>query len=98
MFIKNSFIEASIKGGSQIHGPINDLIMDGEFEILSDTGHIVFRGQEFKINSGKVTFDNVPPDNPSLRATAQTLFSEKIIDTTAGLQTTRKPQRNTVFF
>lgn len=90
VFMKNSFIEASIKGGSQIHGPINDLIMDGEFEILSDTGHIVFRGQEFKINSGKVTFDNVPPDNPSLRATAQTLFSEKIIDTTAGLQTTRE--------
>lgn len=93
VLIKNSFIAASIKGNSQVHGLINDLMMDGEFEILSDTGHIVFRGQEFKINSGKVTFDNVPPDNPSLRATAQTLFSEKIIDTTTGLQTTRETTR-----
>ena len=93
VFIKNSFIVASIKGDSRIHGPINDLAMDGEFELLSDTGHIVFRGQEFKINSGKVTFNNDPPDNPFLRATAQTLFLEKIIDTTAGLETTRETTR-----
>ena len=90
LLIKNSFIEASVQGGSRIYGPMNRLLMEGGFDILPDTGHIIFREQEFKITSGKVSFDKTPPDNPFLRVNAKTLFSEKIIDTTAGLQADRE--------
>ena len=93
LLVKNTFIEASIKGGSQIYGPMNHLLMKGGFDILPDTGHLVFKDQEFKITSGKISFDESPPDNPFLRVNAQTFFSEKVIDTTEGLQTDRETVR-----
>ena len=75
--VKNSFIEAALKGGAKIYGPTNKLRMSGEFNILQDTGKFSFRGQEFQIQSGKVLFNEVPPENPSLAVEAQTLFAEK---------------------
>lgn len=90
ILIKNNFIKASLKGDSHIYGPMDSLLMEGGFNILPDTGQITFRGQEFKINEGKVSFLNNPPDNPSLRVSAWTLFSEKVRDPTLGPGTNRE--------
>ena len=93
VLVKNTFIEASIKGNSQIYGPLNNLALKGVFDIPSDTGRIFFRGQEFKISSGQISFEDVPPDNPSLRLNASTIFSEKTIDTTAGVTAQKETTR-----
>ena len=53
MRVKNSFIEAAFKGGAKLYGPTNRLKMNGEFNILPDTGKISFRGQNLPFSPEK---------------------------------------------
>ena len=78
--IENSFIHSNIEGGARIHGPLKNLLIDGKFK-TAEKGSIIFKEQEFKINSGTILFNNSPPNNPILNLSAQTLFEEKNIDT-----------------
>ena len=82
--IENSFINATLQGESRIYGPLNDLLIQGQFTTTNkevQKGHIIFKQQEFKIDTGAINFNSSKPDNPILNISAQTLFKEKNIDT-----------------
>lgn len=85
--IENSFINAGIAGAGKIYGPLNNLLMKGQFSTINqetpNTDYIIFKDQEFAINTGMVKFNNSPPNNPTLNITAQTLFTEKNIESSS---------------
>ncbi|MCZ0932017.1 MAG: translocation/assembly module TamB domain-containing protein, partial [Oligoflexia bacterium] len=80
--INSSLIRSSIEGQTNIYGPFNSLLMKGNFELSKNLkqSFIFFRGQEFKINSGSISFKNSSPANPYLDISADTVFKEQVID------------------
>ena len=96
VLVSSSLIRSSVEGEADIYGPIDSLLMNGEF-ILSEKAEenvIFFRGQEFQINSGSILFSHSAPDNPYLNIRASTLFTEIIVDPFEGGQQEIKTQYN----
>ena len=84
--INSSLIRSSLKGFATIYGAFNSLLMTGKFFLSKDLKNslIFFRGQEFSINSGEISFNNSSPLNPYLNISANTIFKEKLINPTEG--------------
>lgn len=80
--VSNSLIQSSVEGQAKIYGPLDALLMKGEFRLSkrAEDNIISFRGQEFKILSGFVLFKNSEPENPYINIEANTLFKENIVD------------------
>ena len=80
--LNSSLIRSSVEGQADIYGPLESLLVDGQFTLpqKSEENLIFFRGQEFEINSGSIIFKNSDPTNPLLNIKAHTLFKEQIID------------------
>ena len=80
--INSSLIRSSIEGQTNIYGPFNSLLMKGNFSLSKNLkqSFIFFRGQEFKINSGSISFKDSRPTNPYLDISADTVFKEQVID------------------
>ncbi|MCY4321949.1 MAG: translocation/assembly module TamB domain-containing protein [Bdellovibrionaceae bacterium] len=80
--INSSLIRSSIEGQANIYGPFNDLLVNGDFLLSEDLkqNSIFFRGQEFEINTGSISFNNTPPTNPYLDISANTVIKEEFID------------------
>lgn len=80
--IHSSLIRSSIEGQADIYGPLDSLLINGQFNLSqqAEENLIFFRGQEFEINSGAILFRHSAPDNPYLNIKADTLFVEQIID------------------
>ena len=80
--IHSSLIQSSIEGQADIYGPLDSLLINGRFALSqkAEENLIFFRGQEFKISSGSILFQNSAPDSPLLNIKADTLFTEQIID------------------
>ena len=80
--VNNSLIRSSIEGETDIYGPLNSLLMKGRFVLPQNKEEnlIFFRGHEFRISSGSVTFENSTPENPYLNIKANTLFRENVTD------------------
>ena len=80
--IDSSLIRSAIKGQASVYGPFNSLLMKGNFALSKNLNQnfIFFRGQEFKISSGSISFRDSSPTNPYLNISADTVFKEQIID------------------
>ena len=80
--INSSLIRSSIEGEAVVFGPFNSLIMNGKFNLSKGLKQnlFFFRGQEFKINSGSISFFNSKPENPYIDISAQSVFKERLID------------------
>ena len=90
--INSSLIRSSIEGQTAIYGPFNSLLMKGKFELSKKPkqSFIFFRGQEFKVSSGAISFQNSSPENPYLNISADTVFKEQIIDPLESQEKTEK--------
>ena len=84
--VNSSLIRSSIEGFANIYGPFNSLLMKGKFLLSKNLKKslIFFRGQEFKISSGEISFNNSSPANPYLDISADTVFKEKLINPLEG--------------
>ena len=80
--INSSLIRSSIEGEAVVFGPFNSLIMSGRFNLSKGLKQnlIFFRGQEFKISSGSISFFNSKPKNPYIDIAAQSVLKERLID------------------
>ena len=80
--VNSSLIRSSVEGQADIYGPLDSLLIDGQFVMSkkAEENLIFFRGQEFKISSGSILFKNSVPNNPYLNIQANTLFKENIVD------------------
>lgn len=80
--VRSSLIRSFVEGEADIYGPLSSLLVNGGFALFqkAEENLIFFRGQEFKINSGSITFKKSEPDNPHLNIKAETLFTKQIID------------------
>ena len=80
--INSSRIRSSIEGEAHLLGPLDNVIMNGKFYLSKKIGQnlIFFRGQEFKINSGSLSFFNSKPKNPYIDISANSVFKERLID------------------
>ena len=90
--VNSRLIRSSIEGFSNIYGPFNSLRMKGKFVLSKslEENLIFFRGQEFKISSGEILFNNISPANPYLNITADTVFKEQVINPLEGQETVEK--------
>ena len=80
--VSSSLIQSSVEGQAKIYGPLDSLLINGEFDLSkrAEDNIISFRGQEFKVISGSIQFKNTKPENPYLNIEANTLFTENIVD------------------
>ncbi len=80
--VNSSLIRSSIEGQADIYGPLESLLINGQFNLSqkAEENLIFFRGHEFKISSGSIFFKNSVPENPYLNIKANTLFKENIVD------------------
>ena len=80
--INSSLIRSFVEGSADIYGPFDSLLIKGAFRLPKDLKQsvIFFRGQEFKISSGSILFENTAPNNPYLDISADTIFKEQLID------------------
>ena len=93
IFIKNSIIRAPITGSLSIYGQPKELLMKGLIQLTDKTntpGFISFRGHDFKIMTGNLSFDNSAPDNPTLDIQAQTIIEEKEVTNNLNLNNEQK--------
>ena len=84
--LNSSLIRASIEGETLVSGPLDELIMNGEIRFSKEARQnlIFFRGQEFQITSGAISFFNSKPKNPYINISANSVFKEKLIDPLEG--------------
>ncbi|MBC6415523.1 MAG: translocation/assembly module TamB domain-containing protein [Bdellovibrionales bacterium] len=80
--INSSLIHSFIEGKATLLGPLDSLLMKGNFNFSKGEKQnlIFFRGQEFKINRGTISFLNSKPQNPYIDISAQSVFKERLID------------------
>ena len=80
--INSSLIRSFVEGSADIYGPFDSLLIKGAFRLPKDLKQsvIFFRGQEFKISSGSILFENSAPNKPYLDILADTVFKEQVID------------------
>jgi translocation and assembly module TamB len=69
VLIKNSLIEAEVKGDLQIKGDPAHSILKGDLDV-SPNGKLFFRETPFNINIARARFNNPTENNPQLYATA----------------------------
>lgn len=80
--LNSSLIRSSIEGQARLSGPLDALTMNGEFNLSKEfkQNSIFFRGQEFKISRGSISFLNSKPKNPYINISAGSIFKERLID------------------
>ena len=80
--LNSSLIRSSIEGQARLLGPLDALTMNGEFNLSKELkeNSIFFRGQEFKISRGSISFLNSKPKNPYINISAASIFKERKID------------------
>lgn len=86
ILLNSSLIRSSIEGRTQLSGPLDDLVMNGEFHLSKGLREnlIFFRGQEFTISSGGISFLNSKPKNPYINVSASSVFKERVNDPLEG--------------
>ena len=84
--LNSSLIRSSLEGETLLSGPLSSLIMNGEFKLSKGLKQnlIFFRGQEFRISSGLISFLNSKPKNPYINISANSVFKERVIDPLQG--------------
>ena len=82
VLLSSSLIRSSLEGQAQLLGALDDLKMKGKFQLSQEPGQssIFFRGQEFIISRGSISFLNSSPKNPYINISASSIFKERVID------------------
>ena len=78
--VRNSSIQALVKGDLHIHGPVLSPVLSGRLQALPG-GVLTFRDHEFDLVSGTIRYQNNEPANPFLDLTARTTLLERGADT-----------------
>ncbi len=61
--VRNSLVDLKLGGRARISGTRHMPVYDGEFKIIPGSSKLFFKGNEFAISQGKITFDEKTYDN-----------------------------------
>lgn len=75
--IKNSLVDAQVKGDMHVEGTPDKPLLTGTFTSLPE-GKFVFRENTFEITNGVIEYRNDPPENPTINMSSQTRVTEII--------------------